>query len=314
MTDARRILITGTTGFLGAHAVDAFLQAGWDVVTHSRRPRSAHAATEHLTSDLLDPDAASDLMNKVRPTHLLHLAWRPVHGDVYSAVDNFVWVDASVRLAKAFWQSGGKRFIGCGTCVEYDTTEHPLREDDEATGALCEYARAKVMLLQTLQEMSQPPERSFAWGRVFFAYGPGEWKHRLTPSVVIPLLRNRHAETTHGNQERDFIYAGDVANAFVALAASEAQGVANIATGRALKIRELVQSVANHLERPHLLRIGALAAREGEAPRIVADVSRLADEFGFRARTSLSAGIAATIAWHKRFLSQAWVLFGMLLG
>jgi nucleoside-diphosphate-sugar epimerase len=76
--------------------------------------------------------------------------------------------------------------------------------------------------------------RSSAWGRIFFLYGPHEHPDRLVASVIRSILAGQPARTSHGRQIRDYLYADDVADAFVAVLDRGAQGVSgpyDIGTG-----------------------------------------------------------------------------------
>src|SRR5207248_2510723 len=134
-------------------------------------------------------------------------------------------------------------------------------------------------------------ESSFelAWARLFFLYGPGEASTRLVPSVILPLLEGKRAETTIGSQVRDFMHVEDAARALVALAESDVTGPINIASGDGVPVAEVVDVIGALTERPDLLDRGARPMPAGEPPRIVADVGRLEREVGFKPGISLSA-------------------------
>ena len=62
-------------------------------------------------------------------------------------------------------------------------------------------------------------------------------------------------------------------------------------------MRHVVDTLAQLAGRPDLPRPGALPDRDGDPPRLVADVSRLRDEVGFAPRIALSEGLAGTLEW-----------------
>jgi UDP-glucose 4-epimerase len=90
-----------------------------------------------------------------------------------------------------------------------------------------------------------------------------------------------------GRQTRDFVYAGDVAEAFRLAGESDATGVCNIGTGSETSLLELVAAL--HLE-PEFA-----PARAGEVRRSCLDPRRAAELIGWRARTSLSQGLEQTL-------------------
>jgi UDP-glucose 4-epimerase len=95
-----------------------------------------------------------------------------------------------------------------------------------------------------------------------------------------------------GLQTRDYIYVGDVVQAFLAAAESEAQGTYNIGTGVETSVLELGRLLAGICDREFDPEI--TPARPGEVQRIAIDSSRAAEDLGWQARTSLEQGLRAT--------------------
>jgi nucleoside-diphosphate-sugar epimerase len=140
---------------------------------------------------------------------------------------------------------------------------------------------------------------SAAWGRVFFPYGPHEYPERLVAYVIRSLLRAEPARCSHGNQLRDLLYVADVAGAFVALLESSVTGAVNIGSGRPIALKEVVYKIAQKLQRPELVQLGAVAASADDPPLLVADVTRLSDEVRWQPEYDLDSGLDRTIAWWR---------------
>lgn len=80
-------------------------------------------------------------------------------------------------------------------------------------------------------------------------------------------------------------------------------GPVNIGSGQPIPIVQ-VNELARRAGRTHLLRLGALPAREDDVPVLIPDVGRLRDEVGFRPALSLSEGLEKTFAGREhRFRS-----------
>jgi len=80
-------------------------------------------------------------------------------------------------------------------------------------------------------------QRKFTgWARMFLPYGPGDSPERLVPSVIEALLSGRPVDLSHGRQERDFVYAPDVADLLVRLLAGGEEGAFNVGTGYGTQI------------------------------------------------------------------------------
>ncbi|HUR86498.1 MAG TPA: NAD(P)-dependent oxidoreductase [Solirubrobacteraceae bacterium] len=306
MTDTRRVLVTGASGFVGAPALDELVRRGFDVHAVSRRlpaDGGADGVTWH-EADLLDATARGSLVGSVEASHLLHLAWYAEPGAFWAARENAGWVAATVGLLDEFAAAGGARAVLAGTCAEYDwTAPQPLAEDAPLAPATY-YGVCKDATRRVAEGLAGRAGLSLAWGRIFFLYGPREDERRLVAGVARALVAGERAPTSAGTQLRDFLHVDDVAGAFAALLDSTVQGAVNIASGAAVSVRSIAEQLAQAAGRPDLLDVGALPARAGEAAEIAADVARLRDEVGFTPGRSLADGLADTVRWWRGELSR----------
>jgi nucleoside-diphosphate-sugar epimerase len=241
------------------------------------------------------------LINEVRPTHLLHLAWYAEHGAFWHSTENFRWVEASLGLMRAFRASGGQRAVMAGTCAEYDWSAGLCREAETPTRPATPYGVCKNALREMLASYADETGMSAAWGRVFLLYGPHEDPRRLVPSVIRSLLKGEPARCTQGTQVRDFLHVRDVASAFAALLESPVEGPVNIASGEAVAVKDVVRAIGRLMGRDALIELGALPERPGDPPVLLADARLLREEIGWRPRIGLEAGLRETIEfWEAR--------------
>jgi len=291
MPAGAKVLITGATGFLGSHCLVRLLGEPCSVHAVNRTGKGPpHARVTWHAADLRVPDAVRDLVGRVRPTHLLHSAWITTPGRYASDGENLDWLQGGLALLRGFGEAGGTRFVGVGTCAEYDGQQTRFAEDETPVRPSTLYGKAKVAMSAAAQAFSAHYGFSAAWGRVFLPYGPGDHPQRLIPTVLAALQAGRPVEVSQGTQERDFIYAPDAADLLVRLLCAMEAGAFNVATGRGTRVRVVVERLADRVGRRDLIRFGALTGDSGPL-RLVADMSKVGERIGWSAPTSLEAGL-----------------------
>jgi nucleoside-diphosphate-sugar epimerase len=296
----KRVLVTGATGFIGRQCLPRLVASAYEVHAASSTVQSCGASdiTWHR-ADLLDHHQAGELVAAVQPTHLLHLAWYTVPGKFWTSHENVRWVQASLSLLQAFGSNGGQRVVMAGTCAEYDWQYGYCSERVTPLVPTSFYGVCKHALQLLAHGFSEQAGLSSAWARFFFLYGPHEHPARLVSSAIRSLLRGEPVRCSHGNQTRDYLHVEDAAAAAVALLDSAVAGPVNVASGRALRLRDIISRAATQIGRADLVHLGAIPAPPDDPPLLVADVRRLHEELGWSPHYDLDAGLEQTVAWWR---------------
>jgi len=290
-------MLTGASGFVGRQTLAALAAAGHEVHAVARRRGPDAAGVSWHEADLL---AGAEVLEQVEPQVLVHLAWYAEHGKFWSSTENVRWVQASLGLLRAFAAAGGRRIVIAGSCAEYEWGgERDLNERDSPLRPATLYGVCKDALRRVAEAYALEASLELAWARLFFLYGPHEAPARLVPAVIRPLLAGERAATTAGAQVRDFMHVRDAADALAALADSGLIGPVNVASGQPLSVVEVIELIGALTGSPQLIDRGARPTPPSEPARIVADVSRLEQQLGFRPSIPLRDGLAATIDWWR---------------
>lgn len=294
----KRLLLTGAGGFIGRHVPALLTARDFDVHAVSRQ---AHGNEPERVAwhrvDLLDPAAIDALVHEIRPSHLLHLAWYAEHGKFWTAGDNLDWVAATLRLARSFHAAGGKRLVAAGTCAEYEWKDECC-DERTALRPSTVYGVAKNATRDILEAYSAASGLSFAWGRVFFPYGPGEQPSRVVAAAARAAIADEPIACSSGDQIRDFVFVEDVASAFAALVESRATGCFDIGSGEGIPLRTVLLTLEQLAGREGIMRLGELPQRD-EPASIVADARRLREEVGWRPSRGLQEGLERTLEWWR---------------
>lgn len=300
-----KVLLTGATGFIGSHVARLLVSEGEQVTavikpsSHRWRIADVVDSMRVIDCDISDTRYLESRLRQDVPDVCVHLAWHGWSGPSATATDNLSSFAASVELLRVLQEVGCRRFVGVGTCFEYDITGGTLSESTP-TRPTDLYGACKHSLFRAAETLSPITGMEVAWARVFLVYGPYDDERRLVPSLALSLIRNEVARTTPGQQVRDVLHVEDAASAIWTVARSSYTGPINVASGQPVKVVDLARHLAAVIGRPDLLRVGALPYRASEPPMLVADTRVLRETIGWVPRYDLSEGLTHTLAWWKR--------------
>lgn len=199
---------------------------------------------------------------------LIHAAWYAVPGQYLTSPLNLECLTGTLNLARAFAAVGGKRFVGIGSCAEYDPSGGLLTTDTPLAPTTL-YAACKASAFQVLRCLLPTEGISFAWCRIFYLYGEGEDERRLVPYIRRQLEAREEVLLTRGDQVRDFLDVKDAARMIVDTALGQQEGAVNICSGNGVTVRQLAERIADEYGQRELLRFGAKPENIFDPPRIV---------------------------------------------
>lgn len=293
-----RVLVTGASGFVGRHCLKFLKKIGAEIHAVARHPGSPAEGIRWHFNDLLEP-IGLNFLEKIKPSHLLHLAWIARPRIFWTSPENLTWVASSLRLLKTFAEAGGHRAVLVGSCTEYDWNFGNYLEESTPLQPNTLYGTCKNAYRAMAEAYAKQVGISLAWARLFFLYGPGEHPERFVASVICSLLDGRKAPCSAGTQQRDFLYVEDTAEALVKLLVADQKGAFNICSGQALSIKSIAQAIAELMGQPDFINLGALPTPPHEPPIIVGNPHRMHTELLWSPRFDLRRGLENTIAWWR---------------
>lgn len=297
-----RVFLTGASGFIGAHVMRTLLARKHQVTVLAKpgdpmtRLQPLRDRFDTIAGRLEDTDLLEKSINGFQPEACIHLAWYAEPGKYLQDTQNIQSLTASLSLFSILIKAGCRQIVAAGTCFEYDTDFGYLHEDTPARPASL-YAAAKLSCFMLGRQMATEAGIHFAWGRIFYPYGPQDDQRRLVPAAITALKQGDHFQASPGEQVRDYIHVADVAAAFCILMEKQIDGVFNISTGSPVSIRQLLETIGKLMDRADLIQLGALPYRTWEPLFICGNNMRL-KSLGWKPCYSLSEGLSDTI--HSR--------------
>ena len=306
-----RVLVTGGAGFIGSNLVDRLLNEGAEVdaldnlstgrLSNLDQANAHHAFTFHHLD--LGASELADLVRDRSPEVIFHLAAQSSVGVSLDdpVLDAEVNVLGTVRLLEAARSAGVRKVVYAasgGTLYgDLPTSRLPASEDNPYESASF-YGLSKMVGVRYLTLYREVFGLDFTALALANVYGPRQDPYGEAGVVAIFCERATKglALTVNGDgeQTRDFVFVGDVVDAFARATDRAAGLVVNIGTG----IESSVNEIARHLGElvPSLPQPEHAAAKPGEVRRSALDPRRAREVLEWTPSTSLREGLERTYA------------------
>lgn len=286
----KTILLTGATGFLGSHLLEALLKEGYSVVILKRSTSNTNRI-QHLLDRLkaydIDRLPLEQAFKDQRIDVVMHTACsygRNGQGANEVAETNLLF---SLRLLDAATEFNTDTFFNTGTLLPKYLNAYALSKNQ-----FCEWLRQRSNQIQVVNL------------KLEHMYGPKDDQTKFVPWLIGQLEQGvERIPLTQGQQLRDFIYIDDVVAAFMLTLAKAVQLVEwnefDVGTGKLIAVRDFAKAIHSAFSENQgicksELGFGDIPLREGEMMTVELDNTALIN-FGWSARISIEHGIAQTI-------------------
>ena len=257
-----KILVTGASGFVGRHVVSNLLDKQIAIRAIVRTGKENFFKNKNLKLELITTydlfkESTEWFVEQCKDIDvIIHTAWYVEPEKYLKSLNNIDCLVGSLKFAQAAIKTNVKRFVGIGTCFEYDLSGGIL-SIDTPLNPLTLYAYTKAALYKELSQKFFEESVEFCWCRLFYLYGEGDNEQRLVPYLHKQLANERTVELTSGNQIRDFLDVSKVGQIIVDLATGKQQGSINICSGVPITVKQLAEEIADRYGRRDLLKFGA---------------------------------------------------------
>jgi len=295
------IAVTGGSGFVGSHVVDALLAAGHAVrVIDPKKPLQADDV-DWADVDMLDQESLTDALQGVGP--VFHLAAMADVNDIVADPPQSVWLNTFgvARVLEAARRAEAGRVVLSSTVWVYAATHE--NEVDETTLFDLQtdrhlYVSEKIAAEMLCRDYATLFGRPYTVLRYGIPFGP-----RMRTDLVVAafLLRALRGEPLRidgdGSQERRFVYVSDLAAAHVLALRDVAENrTYNLESDEAISIRTLAETVRDLVGD---VDVAFGPTRPGDYRARVVRSDRAREELGWEPQHTFAEGLKKTLAWYR---------------
>lgn len=303
-----KVLITGGAGFIGSHILEQLQgRRDMDVVVFdnlsSGSKEHVPAGMELVEGDVCDEAAVDALFADHHFDAVIHLAAQTM---VPTSVEQPV-LDCQINLEGVLHVLEACRIHGTGhilfsssAAVYGDNLHIPLKETERLVPT-SPYGITKMATehyLRVYHELYGMDATVFRFANVY-GERQGEKGEGGVVSIFCKLLSQRQGITVFGdgNQTRDFVYAGDIAQAIIRALPLKGCHTMNVSTGQETSINDLIRSFEKAVG--YTVPVQYTAPRTGDILRSVLSNEALKRDLGFVPEMDLEEGIRRTYDWYR---------------
>lgn len=295
-------VITGPTGAVGTALCKKLLQENIKVYAICRpgSNRTGSLPTNddlHIVDcDLSDYKTLKTKLNGIIVDAFFHFAWAHTIGtgrnNMEAQINNIRYTIDAVNVAK---ELGSKVFIGAGSQAEYGRVEGMLKPDTP-TFPENGYGMAKLCAGQMSRLESEKLGLDHIWPRILSVYGPGDGSMTMISSAISQLKAGEKPAFTAGEQEWDYLFSEDAANAFYLMALYGQSGsIYPLGSGKTKKLKEYIKILRDQIDPELPLGIGEIPYGPNQVMFLQADITKLQVDTGFEPEIDFEEGIRITI-------------------
>lgn len=289
---SRTVLVTGATGFVGAQVLARAEARGLEAVA--------------ARGDLRDPETARRLVAETSPFAVLHLASARARAgdDVWQALAHDLLMAGNVLSAVRAFVPEAPVLVP-GSAAQYGLAGPEPLPETAPTVPVGAYGSSKSVLEAACTSVALRGGVRVIWTRSFNHVGPGQGLEAPVPSWAKQVADQEATgsgilKTGRLDAVRDFLDVRDVADAYLELVASPAEGVVNVCSGMGVRLREIANTLVGLSSARFSLEQDPALERAIDPPHVVGDPSRLRELTGWSASIDLERSLRDVLGEWRR--------------
>jgi len=311
---AKKILITGATGFIGSHLAEVCVEKGFNVIAFDRYNSNNHwgwlelseykEEIEVILGDVRDYDSVSKAMKECEA--VFHLA--ALVGIPYSYVSPLAYIRTNVEGTYNVLEAAKNLELDdvliTSTSETYGTAQYtPIDENHPLVGQ-SPYSASKIGADQLAISYFKTFNLPVKIVRPFNTYGPRQSARAVIPTIISQIMNDeKHITLGNLSPTRDLTYVLDACHAFTNIYHSDSLlgEVSNIGMNSEISVRDLVVLISNLMEKDITIFTSEKRVRpkNSEVERLVCDNTKLLNHTSWKPKYSLEQGICEVIKWMK---------------
>jgi UDP-glucose 4-epimerase len=304
------VLVTGGAGFIGSHVVDVMIEAGHNVSIVDNlwehgggRKENVNPKARFYQVDVRSAELG-EVMEKERPEAVCHLAAQ--HSVAISTAnprhDAEVNILGLINLLEAATRVGARKVIFSSSGATYGTVEKMPVDEKTPQNPQSPYGITKYASEFYLRFWKDMHGLDFTLLRYGNVYGPRQDPTGEAGVIAIFARRILLGEPVRidwdGEQQKDYVYAGDVARANLLSLERGSREAYCIATGSGTSVNELYRKLTEITG--NKVEIVRAPRRPGDIYLTYFDCSKAERELGWRAEMALEEGMRHTVDYFKK--------------
>lgn len=291
----KTILVTGGSGYLGQKFIEKLLEMEAmvhciDIIDNFKRKNVSYHKV-----DLLNIEDLNDIVKKINPTIIYHLAASLNRTRDFSEANTLLAINltGTVNLLNAIRECAYNNFVFVSTSEVYggNTIKAPFKEEDNFIPA-SPYSLSKYCAEMSLKTYSKIYSKNFTILRLFNFYGSNMPKNFFLPQLTNKLKRNEDFDMTNGEQIRDFLHIEDVIEAMILSTSIKAYNETfNVCSGKGESIKEIAIKIRKHLNSKSKINFGALPYQGNEIWDMRGNNDKIKNLLRWQPKISLKEGI-----------------------